>query len=295
MYDCIIIGAGPAGMSAGIYAKRAGLETLLLDGDAPGGLLNKVTIVDNYLGIKSISGPDLAFQMYEHIKSEEVPFKFEKVLNIEVFPDKKIVTTTKDKYTTKTVIIAIGRKVRKTNLPSEIKFNGKGISYCAICDAPLYKDKKLVVVGGGNSAFEESLYLSKYSNDITILVRSEIIADEDLVEDVKSKGIKILTGVNVVEFLGGDHLTSVMLSNNQILECEGAFIYIGYEAETAFLKNLNITNEQGYIEVNSQMETKVKGVFACGDIIKKDLYQIITAASEGAEAAIAAGKEIKTK
>lgn len=149
MFDTIIIGAGPAGMGAAVYSARSGLNTLLLDESVPGGLLNKISIVENYLGYKSVTGADLAVDMYNHVKHENVSFKLEKVVSIKEEDEYKIVTTTKGEYKTKGVIIAIGRKPRKSGIPNEEMYAGKGISYCAICDAPLYKGKKIVVLGGG--------------------------------------------------------------------------------------------------------------------------------------------------
>lgn len=295
MYDCIIIGMGPAGMGAGIYAKRSGLKTLMLDESAPGGLLNKISIVENYLGFKSISGVDLAYQMYEHVLNEKIEHKIEKVLKIEDFGDYKTVYTTKNKYDTKGIIIAIGRKLKKSGILNEDKFTSKGISYCAICDGALYKDKNLVVLGGGNSAFEESLYLNKIAKSVTIFVRNEISADDVLVDEVKKNNINIRTGVNVTEFKGSDHLEGIVLDNNEEILCDGAFIYYGYAADTAFISNLDLTDQRGYILVDENMKTKVDNIYACGDIIKKDLYQIINGVSEGAIAANSLNKALEKK
>lgn len=292
MYDCIIIGMGPAGMSASIYAKRSGLKTLLLDESAPGGLLNKVSIVENYLGFKSVTGSELALSMFEHIRNEEIDYKIERVLKIDNYSNKKTITTTKGKYDTKTIILAIGRKAKKSGIANEDKFASKGISYCAICDASLYKNKDLVVLGGGNSAFEESIYLANVASSVTILVKNEIKAEDNLVDEASSKGIKVISGVSVNEFLGEDYITGVKLDNGSVINCSGVFIYYGYSADTAFINNLDITNEQGYIEVKRNMATKVKGIYACGDIVKKEVYQIVTAVSDGAIAALSARKEL---
>src|SRR5574344_2761443 len=292
MYDCIIIGMGPAGMSASIYAKRSGLKTLLLDESAPGGLLNKVSIVENYLGFKSVTGSELALSMFEHIRNEEIDYKIERVLKIDNYSNKKTITTTKGKYDTKTIILAIGRKAKKSGIANEDKFASKGISYCAICDASLYKNKDLVVLGGGNSAFEESIYLANVASSVTILVKNEIKAEDNLVDEASSKGIKVISGVSVSEFLGEDYITGVKLDNGSVINCSGVFIYYGYSADTAFINNLDITNEQGYIEVKRNMATKVKGIYACGDIVKKEVYQIVTAVSDGAIAALSARKEL---
>lgn len=293
MYDAIIIGMGPAGMSAGIYTSRAGLKTLMLDEYAPGGLLNKISIVENYLGFKSISGQDLALKMFEHVRNEEIEYKIEKVLNITNNENYKIVTTTKREYKTKGVIIAIGRKPKKSGIANEEKYFQKGISYCAICDAALYKDKEIVVLGGGNSALEESIYLSKFTSKITILARSELKADDILINEAKEKGINIRTHVEVTEFLGENYIEGVKLNTDETISCSGVFIYYGYQADTAFLNTLKITNEKGYIEVDSKMKTKTDKIYACGDIIQKDIYQISTAVSDGTIAALSLQKDIR--
>lgn len=292
MYDCIIVGMGCAGMSAGLYAKRSGMNTLIIDGSAPGGLLNKISIVENYIGVGSISGIDLALKMFEQIRNEEVPYKIETVTSVKNNNDYKIVYTTKGEYKTKTIIFAIGRKPKSSSIPFEEKYKNKGISYCAVCDASLYKNKELVVLGGGNSAFEESLYLSNFASKITIIVKDKISADKELIDDVKSKNINIITGTSVSEFLGDDNITGVRLDNGNIINCSGVFIYYGYIAETSFINNLDITDDVGYILVDNDMKTKIDGIYACGDIIKKNVYQIVTACSDGAIAALSAKKYV---
>ncbi len=292
MYDCIIVGMGCAGMSAGLYAKRSGMNTLIIDGSAPGGLLNKISIVENYIGVGSISGIDLALKMFEQIRNEEVPYKIETVTSVKNNNDYKIVYTTKGEYKTKTIIFAIGRKPKSSSIPYEEKYKNKGISYCAVCDASLYKNKELVVLGGGNSAFEESLYLSNFASKITIIVKDKISADKELIDDVKSKNINIITGTSVSEFLGDDNITGVRLDNGNIINCSGVFIYYGYIAETSFINNLDITDDGGYILVDNDMKTKIDGIYACGDIIKKNVYQIVTACSDGAIAALSAKKYV---
>lgn len=294
MYDVIIIGMGCAGMSAGIYAKNSGLKTLILESTYPGGILNKVNIVDNYLGFNDITGPDLVEKMYAHVKNNGVEYKFERVLNIKSTDEYKEITTTKNIYKSKALIFAGGRKARNTNLESEEKFKGKGISYCAICDAHLFKDKDIVVLGAGSSAFEEAIYLSKVVKSIKILVKNEISALDELVEVAENiDNIEIIKGVYVTEFKGKDTLESVKLNTNEEIKCEGAFVYYGYDADTAYLKELGILDERGYIIVDSSMRTKVPYIYACGDTIKKELYQVATAVAEGSIAAVSARKDIK--
>ena len=213
MFDTIIIGSGPAGMSASIYSSRSGLNTLLLDESMPGGLLNKISIVENYLGVGSISGSDLAVSMYKQVKENNINFKREKVVSIKDFNSYKLVTTTKGEYKTKGVIIAIGRKPRKSGIANEEKYIGKGISYCAICDASLYKDKDVAVLGAGDSAFEEAIYLSDIVRSVKIIVRNEISASPVLVGTAKEKNIEVICGKEVVDFLGEDIITGVKLND----------------------------------------------------------------------------------
>ena len=292
MFDTIIIGAGPAGMGAAVYSARSGLNTLLLDESVPGGLLNKISIVENYLGYKSVTGADLAVDMYNHVKHENVSFKLEKVVSIKEENEYKIVTTTKGEYKTKGVIIAIGRKPRKSGIPNEEMYAGKGISYCAICDAPLYKGKKIVVLGGGDSAFEEAIYLGNFASSVTIVVRNKISASDALVSEAKEKNIEVIIGKEAIDFLGDETLKQVKFNDESTIDCDGVFIYYGYQADTAFMKDLNITDEKGYIEVDNSMRTKEPFIYACGDIIKNDIYQIVTAASDGCIAALSLKKDI---
>ncbi len=281
MFDLIIIGAGPAGMSASIYASKSNLKTLLIECDTPGGLLNKLNNIDNYLGFNNISGSDLAFNMYEHIRKENIELKHEKVLKIENNNEYKKVITNKNEYQTKKIIIAIGRKPKKSGIQGEEKYNKKGISYCAICDSHLYKNKDVVVIGDNSLALSESLYLKEICN-VTLITNNK---------NIKSDKINIIYH-NVIEFIGEDSLTGVKLDNNEIIKCNAAFIYNGYITEINFLKELNIINDKGNIDVDNRMETKVKGIYACGDIINKNIYQINTAVSEGCISALSAKMDI---
>lgn len=296
MYDIIVIGMGPAGLNAAIYAKRSGLSVLIFEKDSPGGLLNKTNIVDNYLGFESVRGPELASKMFFQTQALEIPYKIEEVRDLKVEGNKKIVTTTKDVYEAKAVIICSGRQQRKTNLENENSLVGKGLSYCAICDAPLYRGKKVAIIGGGNAAFEEGIYLSDFVSELYILNRSENIrADKVLQEEAKEKNnIKVMLNSVVKEIkTKNDKVSKIVLTNGTELDIEGVFVYIGFEPKVSYLNSLNILTPEGYIDVDENMRTMMPGVYAAGDSIKKELYQIITAASEGAIAAISAKKDIK--
>ena len=295
MYDVIIIGMGPAGISAGIYAKRSGMNVLMLEKEAPGGLMNKTNIVDNYPGFKNITGPELALKMFNHIKEQEVPYKIEEVIDIDIQKNKKIVKTNKNTYETKAVILTAGRQPRKPKLKGITELEGKGVSYCSVCDAPLFKGKDVAIIGSGNSAFEEGIYISSFVKNLYILSsKDEIKADKILQKKVKKiKNIKIMKNSIVLSLESNEGvLSGVILENGKKIEVQGLFVYIGYSPTTAYLEALNILDSKGYIEVNENMETKVKGFYAAGDVIKKDLYQIVTAVSEGAIAAVNAKKYI---
>ena len=292
MYDCIIVGMGPAGMSAGIYAKRSGLNTLLLEKSSPGGLINITNLVDNYLGFDNITGPDLAFKMFEHVKNNGIEYKIEEVTKIKKENNTFCIETNKNKYEAKTIILAGGRQPKK--VPLEDNLQKLKISRCSICDAPLYKDKEVIVIGGGNSAFEEGIYLSDFASKLTILIRSEAKADKELQEQAKNKNnIRIIEKANIKNIEEENSKYKITLENEEITS-DGLFSYIGYSPSTEYLSNLGILEENGYIEVNDT-ETKIEGLYAAGDIIKKGVYQIITASSEGATAALKAKKYIVNK
>lgn len=290
MYDCIVIGMGCAGMSAAIYAKSAGLKTLILEESAPGGLLNKIKKVNNYLGFSNINGSDLAFNMFEHVRSLDIEYKITKVLDIKEENEYKIITTTKGEYKTKGVIVAIGRKPMRSGISNEKDYLNKGISYCAVCDGALYKGKAVVVLGSDNTALEEAIYLSNICNKVYFISNKDVDFKLD-----EYSNIELINGIKVKEFLGENNISGILLENDSVINCSGVFIYYGYSSEVAFLNNLGIVNDKGYIDVDSNMKTSIDCVYACGDIISKDLYQVSTAVSEGAVAAVSLNKEMSAR
>lgn len=291
MYDVIIVGMGPAGMSAGVYAKRSGLKTLILEKKTPGGLVNITNLVDNYLGFDNISGPELAYKMFEHCKRNRVEYKIEEVKKIKKESDRFLINTNKSKYEAKTIILAGGRQPRKIDIEDKLKIIK--ISRCSICDAPLYKDKIVLCIGGGNSAFEEGIYLSDFVERLFIVTRSKVKADKELVIEAKKRdNIFIYENESLMDIREENDQYVVEFTNN-IFTVDGIFSYIGYQPSTEYLSNLNILTDNGYIDCNGT-KTCVDGLYACGDIIKKDLYQIATAVGEGAEAATNAKKYIES-
>ena len=288
-FDCVVIGAGIAGCTAAIYLKRWNLNVLVLEKNMPGGTINKTSIIENYPGIKNIDGTTLALNLYDQIQSLNINYKYGNVIKIEKQNDEFQIETDLEKLKTKSIIIATGRKPKTLNLENEEKLIGHGISYCATCDGPLYKDKEVCIVGGGNSALEESIYLSNICKKVTIINRSSILkADNYLVEKVKEiSNIDIMYNAKVQNLIEEKNkLKSITINKeqeSQNIDCDGLFIFIGFEPDIPNIEGINLDN--GYIVVDTKMQTNIRNICACGDIIKKDLYQIITAAGEGAQAA----------
>lgn len=293
MKDVIIIGLGASGISAAIYAKRSGLDVAVINFGMPGGIINTSSVVENYPGIKKITGSDLAFNLFDHFNSLNIPLYNEEVVDIIDGEIKKVITTKKE-YKAKKVIICSGRKPKKLGIKNEDKYIGKGISYCATCDGNFYKNKNVCVVGGGNSALESALYLSNICKNVYIIVRkNKFIGDNSLIKIIQSKENVIIKFNTIIESINGDDYVESIKTNNEKIDLNGIFINIGYEPSINILKKLNLKMDNNYIVVNRNMETSVKGIYACGDIIKKDLYQLVTAVSEGAIAATNVFKSIK--
>jgi len=287
MYDLIIIGMGIGGITAGIYAKRGNLNVLLIDKGAPGGMLNNIEKVSNYPGLINIRGAEFSEKLFEQVKDLEIPYKFEEVIDLKVEGDTKKVITTRGEYTATNVIIATGSKPKYLGLDNEKDLLGRGISTCATCDGAFYKDKDVAVVGSGSSALQESLYLAKVCKKVYILNRKDQFkAEKILIDAVKNtSNIELVNNVNIKEYNEVDgKIENILLDNDTTLDVAGVFIYIGYRPNSDMFKDLDITSEDGYIIVNDKFETKIKGVFAIGDIIKKDIYQLVTASSDAIHA-----------
>lgn len=284
MYDIIIIGMGISGITAGIYAKRSNKKILLIDKGTVGGLLNNIDKVSNYPGLINIEGPEFAAILESQIKELNIPFTFEEVKSLDLDGKVKKVITDKNIYEAKKVILAMGRKPKFLGLDNEKDLLGKGLSTCAMCDAFFYKDKDIAVVGTGNSALEESLYLSNIVNRIYLINRRDGFRGEaSLVEQVKNNSkIEIIYNSNIKKVNTKDEkISSITLDNGTSIAVTGVFIYVGYKPATEFVPNI-ILDDEGYVKVNEKLETKINGVYATGDVIKKDTYQLITAASDGA-------------
>lgn len=283
MYNTIIIGAGPAGMAASLYLERSGLKTLIIDKDAPGGQMLKTDKIENYLGFESISGADLALKMFRQIKELNITYVYGKV--IKVTKDSHFtVSTETTSYKCDNVIIATGKVNNKLGLENEDKL--KGISYCAVCDGAFYKNKVVAIVGAGNTAFTEALYLSSLAKQVYIINRSEVIKADNIYQSkVKTKeNIIYLSNAKVTKLNGQDFLQSIVLNDKEVLPVDGLFLAIGGRPQIDFIDGLK--EENGYLIVDRKMQTNIKGLYAVGDVIKKDYYQISTAVNDGVIAAL---------
>lgn len=291
----VIVGSGVAGMTSAIYLKRAGIDVLIIEGDVPGGQLNKSSSIENYPGFKFIDGPTLAMNIYEQVTNLKVDYLFDKVIGIKDNGENKIVKTSKEEIECKYIIMATGRTSRVLNLNNEHKYIGNGISFCAYCDGNLYKDKEVVIVGGGNSAVEDALYLATICKKVTIIYRGEKLSAEPiLVEKIQNfNNIKVIYKANIKHYNEkNDKIVSVTLDNNKIINASGIFMAIGYVP----INNLiDVKKENGYIIVNDEGETSITNIYACGDAIKKKTYQIATAVGEATNAATSIIRKDKNK
>jgi thioredoxin reductase (NADPH) len=299
VYDVVIIGGGPAGMSAAIYAARYGLDTIIITEEV-GGQVAKAGWVENYLGYTRIMGPDLVSKFEEHVKYYNVPIVIDSVENVELNGDLfRVYTVNGDEYTGRAVIIAVGEKKRKLNVPGEDKFNGRGVSYCAPCDAPLFKDKVVAVVGGGDSAASAALLLTEYARKVYLIHRRNQLRAQKYYQDLllRNPKIEIIWNTVVKELQGDKVLRKAILQRvdtNETfeLQIDGLFVEIGAEPPVELFRRIGLElSQDGYIRVNHLMETSVPGIFAAGDCIDltpRDFRQIIVAAGQGALAAYSA-------
>lgn len=297
-YDCIVIGAGVSGMTAAIYLKRAGLDVLLLEKSAPGGQINQTSKIENYPGFLSVDGPTLAMNMFEQVQNLYISYQYGNVEKIRNREKLKEVITDQDTYLTKALIIATGRIPNKLNLEEENQFINRGISWCALCDGSFYKNKVVGVIGSGNSALEEALYLSEICSKVIMMNRKDRYKGSAmLLEELKKKDNVEFIYHCVIQKLNekDGHLGSITVKQAESIkeiEMEGLFEYIGYHPDTEFLHDFHITSSDGYIIVDQNMKTNVNGIYACGDVIQKDVYQIATAIGEGAIAATQVQKDL---
>lgn len=297
-HELIIIGAGPAGLTAALYAGRSRLKTLVLEKMSVGGRILMTEEIENFPGFSpSIPTDDLIRRMEEQVRSLGVEIKFERVKELDC--KLRVVNTDADRYSAESIIIATGAHPRKLGVPGEDRLTGRGVSYCATCDGPLYKEKNIVIVGGGNAVAEEALYLSRFARTVNIVHRREDLRASAILQERlrENKKINFILSSVITEISGANRIESIKIkdvntSGQRDFSCDGLFIYIGYEPETGFLKGKLKMDEAGFIITDEEMYTSEAGVFACGDCRKKSLYQAITACGDGAVAADSAYKHI---
>lgn len=290
MYDTIIIGAGPAGMTAALYAARSNLKVALLERGIPGGQMNNTADIENYPGYANISGPELAEKMFEPLENLGVEHLFGLVEKIEDRGDFKEIITEDERFETKTVIIASGANHRHLGVPGEEDYNSRGVSYCAVCDGAFFRDEDLLVVGGGDSAVEEAIFLTRFAKSVTIVHRRDELRAQKVLQDRAFTNEKIrFVWDSVVESIHGDErkVTGVTFKNvktGEVSQAEfgGIFIYVGLDPVSEFAADLGITDEAGWILTDHHMKTSVAGIYAVGDVRQKDLRQITTAVGDGA-------------
>jgi len=301
MHDLIIIGGGPAGLTAALYAGRSRLDTFLIEKMSLGGRILMSETIENYPGFPGgILTAELISRMEKQVRELGVKIESDEVIELDCA--KKTVKTSSGLHESRAIIIAAGARARKLNVPGEEKYTGKGVSYCATCDAPFYKEKKVVIVGGGNAVAEEALYLSRFASSVNIVhrrqdLRASMILQEKVQQDKKINFIlsSVITEIKGAQKVGAVRIKDLLSGKESDFSCDGVFIYIGYEPETIFLKGKLNMDEAGFIIADEVMATSVEGIFACGDCRKKSLYQVVNACGDGAVAADSAYKFIAAK
>ncbi|TMW72419.1 thioredoxin-disulfide reductase [Alteribacter natronophilus] len=293
IYDVVIIGAGPAGMTAAVYTSRANLSTVMIERGMPGGQMANTEDVENYPGYDSILGPDLSTKMFEHSQKFGAEYKYGDVKEIVDGKEYKRIVLGNGELKTRSIIIATGAEYKALGVPGEKELSGRGVSYCAVCDGAFFKDKELVVVGGGDSAVEEAVYLTRFASKVTVVHRRDKLRAQKILQDraFANEKIDFIWDTTVKEIndkdgkVGSVTLVSTKDGSEREFSTDGVFIYIGMLPLNEPFKNIGITNEDGYVETNDEMETKIPGIYAAGDVREKTLRQIVTATGDGSIAA----------
>lgn len=296
IYDVIIIGAGPAGMTAAVYTSRANLSTLMLERGIPGGQMANTEEIENYPGFDHILGPDLSNKMFEHAKKFGAEYAYGDVKEIIDGEEYKTIKAGSKEYKARAIIITTGAEYKKMGVPGENELGGRGVSYCAVCDGAFFKQKNLVVVGGGDSAVEEGVYLTRFADKVTIVHRRDELRAQKILQDRAFANDKIdfIWSHTVKEIndengkVGSVTLVSTKDGEEQEFKADGVFIYIGMLPLTKPFAELGILNDEGYVVTNEKMETSVPGIYAAGDVREKMLRQVVTATGDGSIAAQAA-------
>lgn len=293
IYDVVIIGAGPAGMTAAVYTSRANLSTLMLERGVPGGQMANTEEVENYPGFDTILGPELSTKMFDHAKKFGAEYAYGDVKEIIDGEEYKTIIAGSKEFKARSIIISSGAEYKKIGVPGEKELGGRGVSYCAVCDGAFFKQKELFVIGGGDSAVEEGVYLTRFASKVTIVHRREELRAQKILQDraFANEKVDFIWNHTLKEIneeggkVGGVTLVSTVNGEETKLNADGVFIYIGMLPLTKPFESLNILNAMGYIETNDRMETRVPGIFAAGDVREKTLRQIVTATGDGSIAA----------
>lgn len=297
-FDCIILGGGPAGLSAALYCRRANLNCAIVDLSAIGGTPSNYCEIENYLGFDKINGWELCERFEEHVDKFTVQkFPYEEIQSVDLSGSIKKIKTLENEFFAKSIIIATGAKPRKLGIKGEKEFFGKGVSYCAVCDGAFYKDKVIAVIGGGNSALEEALYLTRFARKVYLIHRrSEFRADEIIQKRVfENKKIELILNSIPVEIRGNDFVEELIVKDSNSekilnLRMQGIFPYIGIEPNSEMFSGQVEQDKQGFIITDNSMKTSTKGVWAVGDIRNTPLRQVITAVSDGAVAGVSVSR-----
>lgn len=300
-FDVAIVGAGPAGMTAAVYASRADLSTVMIERGMPGGQMANTEEVENFPGFDFVTGPDLSTKMFEHAKKFGAEYQYGDIKSIEDKGDYKVINLGNKEITAYAVIISTGAEYKKIGVPGEQALGGRGVSYCAVCDGAFFKGKKLYVIGGGDSAVEEGTFLTKFADSVTIVHRRDELRAQKILQDRAFKNDKVdfiwshtLKTINEKDGkVGSLTLESTKDGSEQTVDADGVFIYIGMKPLTAPFEDLGITNETGYIVTNDDMSTSIPGIYAAGDVREKGLRQIVTATGDGSIAAQSANAYIE--
>lgn len=286
LYDVIVVGGGPAGITSAIYAKRANKSVLIIEKFMPGGQLGLIGKIENYTGFKSIDGNELSVKMFEHATSLGIEFVFEEACEYHLCEKIKIIKCNKNSYQGKAIILAQGCHSRELGIEGEDKFKGRGVSYCALCDGNFFKGKRVAVVGSGDSAFSDGVYLSGLCEKVYLLTKENLTLHnyaENEFDD--KKNVELIKGGQAQKIEGEDKVNSLVYNlngTNKNIEVDGVFVAIGRQPDTAKLQGKIDMSDKGFIKCDSQMQTSCKGVFACGDIRENSIRQIATAVGDGA-------------
>lgn len=301
VYDTVIIGGGPAGLAAGIYAMRARLNAVLIEKLQPGGQMIVTHLVENYPGFASgISGAELSAQMEAQARALGLEIVSTNVTSVDLTGPEKLVVTPDEEYKAPTVIIAAGATPRRLDVPGELELTGKGVSYCATCDGPLFRDKEIAVVGGGNTAVQDAVFLGRFASKVTIVHRRDALRATRILQEraFKNEKVEIAWNSVVTEIRGDQRVEALLLQDvntgaERETRVDGVFVLTGTDPNTQFLKRSVVLDPAGYVITDEDMQTNVPGVYAAGDCRRKSLRQMVTAAADGAIAAVSAERYLE--